>query len=202
MYQNYGKRLLDVLLACIGLLCALPILLPFVLILWLVNGSGGVWYCEERPGLNDRLFTIYKLKTMTDERDENGALLPDEQRLTRYGNLIRKLSIDEIPQLINVLKGDMSLVGPRPLRTEYLDLYTPEQSRRHRVRPGITGWAQVNGRNAIRWQDKLAYDVWYVNRSSFLLDLKIMAMTLLRVFRTGDVYTNKDKSSNRFTGDN
>jgi lipopolysaccharide/colanic/teichoic acid biosynthesis glycosyltransferase len=176
-------------------------MIPIVLVLFLVN-RGSVFYIEKRPGKNEKLFAIIKLKTMTDAVDVDGALLPDEKRLTKFGNVIRRLSLDEVPQLVNVLKGEMSLIGPRPLRVEYLELYSEEQKKRHEVRPGITGWAQVNGRNSITWKEKLAFDVWYVDHVGLLLDLKIVILTFLTLFQTGDVYANKDRSSHRFTGNN
>ena len=165
------------MLAIIG-----PIL--FLITLWLhfANKGAGAFFTQERPGRNGKIFKVIKFKTMTDERDVNGDLLPDEQRLTKVGKLIRSTSVDELPQLINVLKGDMALIGPRPLLPQYLPLYNKEQARRHEVRPGITGWAQVNGRNAISWAKKFELDVWYVDHCSFILDLRIIVLTIKKVF--------------------
>ncbi|WP_311608022.1 sugar transferase [Peribacillus simplex] len=194
------KRLFDFTCSFIGLLLLSPILAITVLLIRLKLGSP-VIFKQQRPGLHDKPFYVYKFRTMTEERNENGVLLPDHVRLTPFGHILRKLSLDELPQLLNVLKGDISLVGPRPLLMEYLELYTSEQARRHEVRPGITGWAQVNGRNAISWEDKFKLDVWYVDHRSFWLDIKILFMTLLKVFmseginQTGHVTIEKFKGS-------
>jgi lipopolysaccharide/colanic/teichoic acid biosynthesis glycosyltransferase len=201
MYRKFGKRVWDVMLAIIGLVLAFPIMSIVMLVLVLVN-KGEVFYREIRPGMNEELFKIIKLKTMSDRSDVKGELLPDEQRLTIFGNFLRKTSLDEVPQLINVLCGEMSLVGPRPLRVEYLDLYTDEQKRRHNVKPGITGWAQVNGRNAISWLEKLRLDVWYVDHLTWKLDIKIIILTVLKVFQSDKIYAKPDKSTNRFDGSN
>lgn len=155
---------------------------------------------QKRPGLHGKPFYVYKFRTMTDEKDSNGELLPDSIRLTKTGEIIRKLSLDELPQLFNVLKGDLSLVGPRPLLMEYLELYTPEQARRHEVKPGITGWAQVNGRNAISWEDKFKLDVWYVDNQSFLLDLKILFLTVLKVFKSEGINQKGQATIEKFKG--
>lgn len=181
MYKAVLKRFIDFVSALIGLLVLSPILLLVVLLLSLAN-KGKPFFFQLRPGKNGKFFKIVKFKTMTDERDGQGELLPDAERLTAIGSLVRKTSLDEIPQLINVLKGEMSLIGPRPLLVQYLPLYNQEQARRHKVRPGITGWAQVNGRNAISWQQKFEYDVWYVDHLSFRLDVKILFMTVKKVF--------------------
>ncbi|RQP14509.1 MAG: sugar transferase, partial [Chryseobacterium sp.] len=173
MYRNVFKRLIDLSAAFIGLLLLSPLLLLVTPALFLAN-QGKPFFFQTRPGKNGRLFKIVKFKTMNDKKDADGNLLPDAERLTAAGRFVRKTSIDEIPQLINVLKGDMSLIGPRPLLPQYLPLYLPEQARRHEVRPGITGWAQVNGRNAIGWQTKFELDVWYVDNISFLLDVRII----------------------------
>lgn len=201
MYIPYLKRLLDIVVSLTVLLMALPLLLFVAVVLYYQNKSR-VLFFQERPGLHQRPFYIIKFKTMTDARDEHGNLLPDNQRLTAAGKLIRKLSIDELPQLINVLKGDMSLVGPRPLLFKYIPLYNEEQLRRHDMRPGITGWAQVNGRNSISWTRKFELDVYYVNHVSFLLDLKILWMTFLKVIQTQGVNQSEDRPMRPFDGTN
>ena len=170
--------------------------------LYFANKGTGVFFTQERPGKRGKIFKVIKFKTMTDERDGNGNLLPDEKRLTKIGKFIRSTSIDELPQLINVLKGDMALVGPRPLLTQYLPLYNKEQMRRHEVRPGITGWAQVNGRNAISWTKKIELDVWYVNNLSFCLDLKIFFLTIKKVFYRVDINSANDVTMEDFDGTN
>src|SRR5690625_1236087 len=170
------KRIFDIVVSIVLLITFLiPIIITSLLIC--LNLGSPIIFKQKRPGLHGKPFYIYKFRTMTNEKDESGQLLPNEERMTKLGNVLRKLSLDELPQLFNVLKGDISLVGPRPLLMEYLELYTPEQARRHDVKPGITGWAQVNGRNAISWEDKFKYDVWYVDNQSFWLDLKIIFMT-------------------------
>ncbi|UWG96987.1 sugar transferase [Dehalobacter sp. DCM] len=193
------KRLFDIVLSIIGLIIASPFLLITALVINRKLGSP-VIFTQLRPGLHGRPFHVYKFRTMTDERDENGELLPDAMRLPKTGKIIRKLSLDELPQLVNVLKGDLSLVGPRPLLMEYLPLYTPEQARRHEVRPGITGWAQVNGRNAISWEDKFTLDVWYVDHQSLLLDLKILFMTVFKVFRSEGISQDGQATMEKFKG--
>ncbi|TQD33489.1 sugar transferase [Haloflavibacter putidus] len=180
MYKTLLKPIFDFLAALVGLLILSPIFIVVTLALTIAN-NGKPFFVQKRPGKDERIFKIIKFKTMNDKRDVAGNLLPDSDRLTKVGKLVRKISLDEIPQLLNVLKGDMSLVGPRPLLPEYLALYNKEQKKRHQVRPGITGWAQVNGRNAISWQDKFAYDVWYVKHQSFLVDLKILGKTVKKV---------------------
>lgn len=182
MYKNFLKRLIDFLLTASALLIIWPILLIFIILLHFSNRGAGVFFTQQRPGKGAKIFKVIKFKTMTDERDSEGKLLPDDQRLTKVGQIIRSLSIDELPQLINVLKGDMALVGPRPLLPKYLPLYSPEQYRRHEVRPGITGWAQVNGRNDIPWTRKFELDVWYIDNLSFWLDLKVIFLTIKKVF--------------------
>lgn len=182
MYKNGVKRILDFCIAFVALLILSPILLVITLFLHFANKGAGAFFTQERPGKNAKIFKVVKYKTMTDERDADGKLLPDAQRLTKIGKIVRSLSIDELPQLFNVLKGDMSFVGPRPLLVKYLPLYSKEQMRRHDVRPGITGWAQVNGRNAITHTKKFEYDVWYVDNISFMLDLKILFLTIKKVF--------------------
>ena len=182
MYRNCIKRILDFCIALCALSVLWPILLVITIFLHFANKGAGAFFTQERPGKNAKIFKVVKYKTMTDERDADGKLLPDEQRLTKIGKIVRSLSIDELPQLFNVLKGDMSFVGPRPLLVKYLPLYSKEQMRRHDVRPGITGWAQVNGRNAITHTKKFEYDVWYVDNLSFLLDIKILFLTIKKVF--------------------
>lgn len=182
MYKSFFKRLFDFVISLIAVVCISPILLVFIVLLHFANKGAGVFFYQERPGKDGKLFKVIKFKSMTDERDADGVLLPNDKRVTPIGLFIRKFSIDELPQLINVLKGDMSLIGPRPLLKRYLELYTPEQARRHEVRPGLTGWAQVNGRNNITWGEKFMFDVWYVDNCSFLLDIKIIIKTLKSVF--------------------
>ncbi len=187
MYKNFFKRIIDFTLALIGLICVSPILLLVTIWLHFANKGGGAFFFQERPGLHGKIFKIIKFKTMTDERDANGDLLPNNERLTKVGRLVRAASIDEFPQLFNVLKGDMALIGPRPLLTWFLPLYDKEQARRHEVRPGITGWAQVNGRNTLTYGSKFKYDVWYVDHLSFALDLKIFYMTIKNVLSSKDI---------------
>jgi len=193
------KRVYDLLLSIILLVLFSPIILFTALLVYFKIGRP-ILFKQVRPGLNEQLFTIYKFRTMTDERDEQGELLPDEKRLTSIGKFIRKTSLDELPQLFNVLKGEMSFVGPRPLLVEYLDLYNEEQKRRHEVLSGITGWAQVNGRNAISWEDKFRYDVWYVDHQSFWLDMKILWMTFLKVMQRSGVSSATSVTMEKFKG--
>ncbi len=181
MYKNFFKRIIDFSASLIGMILLSPIFL-FVMIGLFFANQGKPFFFQSRPGKNERIFKIVKFKTMNDKKDKNGNLLSDAERLTKIGGLVRKTSLDEIPQLINVLKGDMSLIGPRPLLIQYLPLYNEVQKRRHEVRPGITGWAQVNGRNAISWQQKFEYDVWYVDHISLWLDIKILFLTIKKVF--------------------
>lgn len=199
MYRSFLKNILDRILALAGLLIASPIFFLVWLALTLANG-GEPFFFQSRPGKGGRIFRIVKFRTMNNRRDANGELLPDAERLTPVGSFVRKTSLDEIPQLINVLKGDMSLIGPRPLLVEYLPLYSREQARRHDVRPGITGWAQVNGRNAIDWETKFRLDVWYVDHLSFLLDLKIIWLTALKVFRSEGISAAGSATMEKFTG--
>lgn len=187
MYKNFFKRVFDFILSLIAIICISPLLLFFFILLHFANKGAGVFFYQERPGKGGKLFKVIKFKSMTDEKDENGVLLPNDQRVTKVGKFIRKFSIDELPQLFNILKGDMALIGPRPLLKRYLELYTPEQARRHEVRPGMTGWAQVNGRNNISWTDKFKLDVWYVDHCSLWLDIKIVLMTIKNVFAGKDV---------------
>lgn len=186
--------------------CVLAVIWPILLfvMLWLhfANKSTGIFFTQERPGKNGKIFKVIKFKTMTDKRDANGKLLSDAERLTKVGRFVRSTSVDELPQLFNVLKGDMALVGPRPLLPQYLSLYSKEQARRHEVRPGITGWAQVNGRNAISWNKKFALDVWYVDHCSFLLDLKIIFLTIKKVFVREGISSDTSVTMEPFTGNN
>ena len=201
MYKNFIKPIIDFSFALIGLLILSPLLLVIMVLLTIANG-GKPFFFQRRPGKNGEIFRIVKFRTMTDARDAKGDLLPDSERLTGAGKFVRKTSIDEIPQLFNVLKGEMSLIGPRPLLPQYLEIYSPRQSRRHEVRPGITGWAQVNGRNAISWTKKLEYDVWYVENISFLLDLKIFFKTLQKVVVSEGVNTANMATTEPFNGKN
>jgi lipopolysaccharide/colanic/teichoic acid biosynthesis glycosyltransferase len=199
IYKNYLKRLLDFILAFLGLVLLSPIFILVTLVLIIAN-RGKPYFLQKRPGKNEKIFTIIKFKTMNDRRDINGNLLPDAQRLTRIGSFVRKTSLDEIPQLINVLKGDISLIGPRPLLIEYLPLYSPEQARRHEMRPGITGWAQVNGRNAISWEQKFKLDVWYVDHQNIYLDIKILFLTIQKVFKRDGIHSDGEVTTSKFTG--
>lgn len=202
MYSFSLKRLIDFIVVLGVLVIIWPILLIMTLWLHFANRGAGAFFTQERPGKNGKVFKVIKFKTMTDERDENGDLLPDEKRLTKIGKFIRSTSVDELPQLFNVLKGDMALIGPRPLLPQYLPLYSKEQARRHEVRPGITGWAQVNGRNAISWTKKFELDVWYVDHCSFLLDLKIIFLTVKKVFVREGISSDTSVTMEPFTGNN
>ncbi|MDC1439225.1 sugar transferase [Flavobacteriaceae bacterium] len=195
------KHSLDRILAILFLIGTSPLLAIIAFLLWIQN-TGTPFFSQTRPGKHGKLFTIYKLKTMRDTRDDSGDLLPDNLRMTPLGKIIRKLSLDELPQLWNILKGEMSFVGPRPLLPEYLPLYSKEQERRHEVKPGITGWAQVNGRNAISWKQKFEYDLWYIQHQSFILDIKILGMTLTKVFMTKDVNATGQTTMEPFNGNN
>ncbi|PWH12191.1 MAG: sugar transferase [Anaerolineae bacterium] len=195
------KRLFDLFLATLGLVLLSPVLLLIALLVRLYHGSP-VLFRQRRPGLKGKPFYIYKFRTMTDARDENGNLLPDSQRLTRLGRFLRASSLDELPELLNVLRGEMSIVGPRPLLMQYLDRYTPEQARRHDVLPGITGWAQVNGRNAISWEEKFRLDVWYVDHWSLWLDLKIILLTLWKVLKREGISQPGHATAEEFLGSN
>jgi undecaprenyl phosphate N,N'-diacetylbacillosamine 1-phosphate transferase len=201
MYRTFIKRLIDVAMALIILLFASPIFL-LTWFLLVIQNRGKAFFYQQRPGLNEKPFTIIKFKTMNDMRDKSGALLPDVQRLTRLGKIVRKLSIDELPQLINVLLGDMSLIGPRPLLFKYIPLYSEEQKRRHSIRPGITGWAQVNGRNAISWTKKFELDLFYVDHLSFQLDCEIFFKTILKVFKREGINQSEARPMEPFTGNN
>ena len=202
MYKHFLKRFFDFIIVLIVLLCIWWIIAIIAIWLHFANKGAGVFFTQERPGKDGKIFKVIKFKSMTDEKDENGVLLPNEQRITKVGAFIRKTSIDELPQLFNVLKGDMALIGPRPLRVEYLPLYSAEQARRHEVRPGITGWAQVNGRNAISWTKKFEYDVWYVDHVSFLLDIKIFYMTVEKVIKRSDINSGDRIGIEPFNGNN
>lgn len=202
MYERSVKRTLDFVFVVCILAIVWPILLLLAFWLYFANKGAGAFFIQERPGKHGKIFKVIKFKTMTDERDEDDNLLPDEKRLTKIGKFIRSTSIDELPQLINVLKGDMALIGPRPLLSQYLSLYSKEQARRHAVRPGITGWAQVNGRNAISWTKKFELDVWYVDHCSFLLDLKIIFLTIKKVFVREGISSDTSVTMEAFTGNN
>jgi undecaprenyl phosphate N,N'-diacetylbacillosamine 1-phosphate transferase len=199
MYKYLSKRIFDLLLSLIGFMVLFPVFLVLVLILIYIN-NGKPFFFQSRPGKNEKIFKIIKFKTMTDERDEKGDLLPDFERMTKIGNFVRKTSLDEIPQLINVIKGDMSLIGPRPLIEFYLSLYNEEQAKRHNVRPGITGWAQVNGRNAISWKEKFALDVYYVKNLSSLFDMRILFLTVKKVLIRDGVNSDSDLSMPHWYG--
>lgn len=202
MYRKYFKRPLDFLGALFLLIILSPLLLVVTVWLHFANKGAGAFFVQERPGKNAKIFNVIKFKSMTDERGPDGNLLPDAQRLTRIGRFVRSTSIDELPQLINVLKGEMSFIGPRPLLIKYLPLYSKEQSRRHHVRPGITGWAQVNGRNAISWQQKFEYDVWYVDHISAITDLEIFFLTLKKVFYREGINSDTAATMEAFDGKN
>jgi lipopolysaccharide/colanic/teichoic acid biosynthesis glycosyltransferase len=200
MYRNYLKRLLDFFLSTFAFILASPVFLLVTLLLAIAN-KGKAFFFQARPGKDEKIFKVIKFRTMTDEKGSDGELLPDADRLTAVGSFVRKTSLDEIPQLLNVIKGDMSLIGPRPLLVQYLPLYNEEQKRRHNVRPGISGWAQVNGRNAISWEKKFEYDVWYVDNLSFLLDLKIIFKTVWKVFKSEGIAQDGEATMEVFMGD-
>ncbi|MCF6185540.1 MAG: sugar transferase [Bacteroidales bacterium] len=199
MYKKIIKPISDFVISFTAFIILSPIFLFITLFLFFAN-SGKPFFLQKRPGKNEKIFKVVKFKTMNDKKDKNGNLLPDEKRLTKIGKFIRKTSLDEIPQLINVIKGDMSLIGPRPLLPEYLKLYDYFQKRRHEVKPGITGWAQINGRNAISWQQKFEYDVWYVENISFLLDLKILFLTFKKVFKSEGISSETSATTEKFKG--
>ena len=202
MYRKFFKRLIDFLFAFIVLLVIWPLLLIIVVWLHFANKGAGVFFTQERTGKNARIFKAVKFKTMTDERDAEGKLLPDAQRITKIGKFFRSLSLDELPQLWNVLKGDMALIGPRPLLPKYIPLYSKEQFRRHEVRPGITGWAQINGRNNISWTKKFELDVWYVDHLTFLLDMKIFFLTIKKIVMRSDISFEGEATTHPFDGTN
>lgn len=199
MYNKYIKRSIDIITSLVGIIILSPLFLILYIMVKSKLGSPAV-FKQERPGRYGRIFTMYKFRSMTEERDENGELLPDEVRLTGFGKLLRKTSMDELPELFNILKGDMSLVGPRPLLVRYLDRYTKEQARRHDVRPGLTGWAQINGRNAISWEEKFKLDVWYVDNLSLWLDVKIFVKTFVKVFKSEGVSSQSEATMAEFMG--
>ena len=204
MYKHFFKRVIDFTIALIALLTIWPILLVIYVWLTIANKGAGAFFFQERPGRHGKIFKVIKFKTMTDERDANGELLPDAQRLTKVGRFVRSTSIDELPQFINVLKGDMSLIGPRPLLVQYLPLYSEEQARRHEVRPGISGWAQCHGRNAISWTEKFKLDVWYVDHCTLWTDLKVVFITVKKVLGRKDINTTSGESATMeaFNGSN
>ena len=202
MYKHFFKRLLDILISSIALLCIGWFILLVALFLHFANKGAGAFFFQERPGKDEKIFKIIKFKTMTDERDAEGNLLPDAERLTKVGRFVRSTSIDELPQLINVLKGDMALIGPRPLLIQYLPLYSPEQARRHEVRPGISGWAQCHGRNAISWAEKFRLDVWYVDHVSLKTDLNVIFTTIKKVLRRDDINQQGNATMEAFNGHN
>ncbi|OUR90947.1 lipid carrier--UDP-N-acetylgalactosaminyltransferase [Flavobacteriales bacterium 34_180_T64] len=199
MYKNYIKRVFDFIAASFGFILLFPVFVVVWIILMLKN-NGSAFFYQERPGKNEHVFKIIKFKTMNDKTDANGVLLPPSERITKTGLFVRKYSLDEIPQLINVIKGDMSLIGPRPLLIRYLPRYNEFQKQRHLIKPGITGWAQVNGRNAISWEEKFEYDVWYIKKLSFLLDIKILFLTLYKVFKKDGIYSVENDIVPDFTG--
>lgn len=195
MYKHFFKRFFDFWIALVALICISPILIVVTIWLHFANKGAGAFFFQERPGKNGKIFKVIKFKTMTDERDVEGNLLPDADRLTKVGRFVRSTSIDELPQLINVLKGDMALIGPRPLLVQYLPLYSKEQARRHEVRPGISGWAQCHGRNTISWTEKFKLDVWYVDHCSLITDLKVIFITIKKVLGREDINTTTGKSA-------
>lgn len=202
MYKHFFKRFFDFWISLVVLICISPVLLIVTIWLHFENKGAGAFFTQERPGKNAKIFKVIKFKTMTDERDENGELLPDENRLTKVGKFVRSTSIDELPQLINVLKGDMALIGPRPLLPKYLPLYSPEQMRRHEVRPGISGWAQCHGRNAISWTEKFKLDVWYVDHCTLWTDIKVIWITILKVLKRVDINEAGQATMEAFNGHN
>ncbi|SHE81003.1 Sugar transferase involved in LPS biosynthesis (colanic, teichoic acid) [Bacteroides luti] len=202
MYKHFFKRLIDCFLSSLIIICISPLFIVVTIWLHLANKGAGTFFFQERPGKDGKIFRVIKYKTMNDERDANGHLLPDADRLTKIGSFVRSTSIDELPQLFNVFKGDMALIGPRPLLVQYLPLYSKEQARRHDVRPGITGWAQCNGRNAISWHKKFELDVWYVDHCSFILDIKIIFTTIKKVFVREGISSETSATVEAFNGNN
>lgn len=202
MYKHGIKRCLSFIGALLALICVGWLIIIVAILLHFANKGAGAFFTQERPGKDAKIYKVIKFKTMTDERDESGKLLPDAQRLTKIGRIVRSLSIDELPQLINILKGDMSFIGPRPWKVEYLPLYTPEQMRRHEVRPGISGWAQVHGRNTISFTERMKYDIYYVDHLTFGLDVKIFFMTIFKVFKREGISEQGQATSEAFNGHN
>ena len=202
IYRDYIKRVLGFVLSFLAIICLSPLFLVVTIWLHFVNNGAGAFFFQERPGKNGKIFKIIKYKTMTDERDASGKLLPDDQRLTKVGRFVRSTSIDELPQLFNVLKGDMALIGPRPLLVDYLPLYSREQARRHEVRPGITGWAQCHGRNTLSWSEKFSLDVWYVDHCSFLIDLQVILTTIKKVVVRDGISHEGQATMDKFNGNN
>jgi lipopolysaccharide/colanic/teichoic acid biosynthesis glycosyltransferase len=202
MYKSFFKRVLDILISGIALLLIGWFLILVAIFLHFANKGAGAFFTQDRPGKDAKIFKVIKFKTMTDERDENGNLLPDEKRLTKVGKFVRSTSIDELPQLINVFKGDMSLIGPRPLLPQYLPLYSPEQARRHEVRPGISGWAQCHGRNAISWTEKFKLDVWYVDHCTLWTDIRVIWITVMKVIKRADINNEATATMYPFDGTN
>ena len=202
MYKHFFKRFLDFCISLVALICISPILLVVTIWLHFANKGAGAFFFQERPGKDAKIFKVIKFKTMTDERDAEGNLLPDAQRLTKVGKFVRSTSIDELPQLINVLKGDLALIGPRPLLVQYLPLYSKEQMRRHEVRPGISGWAQCHGRNAISWTEKFKLDVWYVDHISLWTDIKVIWITIMKVLKRADINEAGQATTEAFNGHN
>ena len=202
LYSLFFKRFLDFWISLIALICISPILLAVTIWLHFANKGAGAFFCQERPGKEAKIFKVIKFKTMTDERGADGELLSDAERLTKVGKFVRSTSIDELPQLINVLKGDMALIGPRPLLVDYLPLYSPEQARRHEVRPGISGWAQCHGRNAISWTEKFKLDVWYVDHCTLWTDLQVIWITIMKVLKRADISEEGQATMEPFTGNN
>jgi len=202
MYKHFLKRFFDFWISLIALICGSPFLLIITLWLHFANKGAGAFFFQERPGKDEKIFRVIKFKTMTDERDDEGNLLPDEQRLTNVGKFVRSTSIDELPQLINVLKGDMALIGPRPLLVQYLPLYSKEQHRRHEVRPGISGWAQCHGRNAISWKEKFEMDVWYVDHCTLWTDIRVIWITVMKVLKRADINNETTATMYPFDGTN
>ncbi len=202
MYKYFFKRFFDFWIALVALLCLSPLLVIIIIWLYYANKGAGIFFLQERPGKDGKIFKVIKFKSMTDKRDESGKLLPDEQRLTKVGKFVRSTSIDELPQLINVLKGDMALIGPRPLLPQYLSLYSLEQARRHEVRPGITGWAQCHGRNAISWTERFKLDVWYVDNVSLWIDIKVVIITIKKVIFRADISSSTSATMEFFDGTN
>lgn len=200
MYKHFIKRIIDFTLSLIGFIIISPVFIIVWIWLTIANKGAGALFFQERPGKGEKIFKVIKFKTMTDERDASGNLLPDAERLTGVGRFVRSTSLDEIPQLLNVIKGDMSLIGPRPLLIQYLPLYNAQQKRRHEVKPGITGWAQVNGRNAISWEQKFEYDVWYVEHVSLSLDFKILMKTIQKVFKREGINSDSNTTMEAFKG--